>query len=106
MYVQGNHRTVDELYWVRMYEDQNNNNSRNFRKLKWSSNFNKIHAVLKKCNKNSKQTVLIYIQSSFVQTNLSRVGCILPASIYMSTIQLLGKTLNQYHAKCMRFSKM
>ena len=39
------------------------------------------------------------------------IGCILPVSIYMCTIRLielklLGKTLNQYHEKCMRFSAM
>ena len=38
------------------------------------------------------------------------IGSILPISIYMCTVrknlQLLGKTLNQYHAKCMLFSKI
>ena len=64
---------------------------------------------------NECQPWIIYIQTSTVQINLSGVVCILGVnylSLYTSYIyakknlQLLGKFLNQYHAKCMRFSKM
>ena len=53
------------------------NNLRNCRKLKYSSKFHKIHAVLQNAIRIFKQSVLIYIQTSNVQINLSRGGCIL-----------------------------
>ena len=36
------------------------------------------------------------------------IGCVLPVTcvLYDMNLQWLGKTLNQYHAKCMHFSKM
>ena len=72
---------------------------RSFRKLKCLSKFHT------KCDKNFKQSVLIYIQIPTVQINLSRVGCVfvfvffLPFGIYMCTIRLIEPTVPWQNSK-------
>ena len=68
----------------------------NFRKLKCSSKFYKIHAVLQ----NAARILIsaIYIQTSTVQINVY-IAFILPVSIYMCTICLLELTVALQNSK-------
>ena len=88
------------------------NNWRNFRKLKCSSKSHKIQTVSQNATKILNNQCSFVFRHQLYRSIYHQLGVYWVYFIcYMCTLRLIelklfGKILNQYHAKCMRLSKM